>query len=448
MDLFICEYPGYRDEQSTNVSTVEEFEARAKRIVTFMVEELKRPVENLILIGASIGCSAALVANHFCQLQYGTDPAGLILLSPFSSIEAIAADIYSKAIIGSITRMMVKGSGIDLRPLMRNDYLVKFVRCPLLIHHETRDPVVGVEHSRRLFDLCPLEEPMKLLCTPAFTSHSLLAEMSLPVTLKWSVNLPPALPHCRASIAPFAAKSEGNKSTAVGDTRKKNAAISCNLNTRILSTVDGSPLETWKGIFAKCRRNVSKLWGYVNPVLAKGFIKSHKWPAMQEKRRYLLSEDPDHIQYDRALKGYFTRVDSLSTWGLPKDTWHDILQAHRPVERPLRRNKSLSVLRPHPEKREQPEKVRAAALAAPLPKWLAEMKERLNQDVKSTEETAETSVVSAESAAVQEVSSAASGRVFERSAAVSVGDGGPASSVGCSEGGSDEAEQDETEGES
>lgn len=98
--------------------------------------------DRVVYFGRSLGTAVAawLATRH--------PPRGLILESPFSSVEDMARKVCPR---------------LPLYYLVRNKYdtlsRIKGVSCPVLIVHGQHDPLVPLEQARKLFDAA--EEPKR-----------------------------------------------------------------------------------------------------------------------------------------------------------------------------------------------------------------------------------------------------------------------------------------------
>lgn len=129
--MLIVEYPGYslyRGEPSeervlSDISPVHEF---LTRVMGFLPEDL-------IVMGRSLGTGPAthFAAQHPC--------AGLVLVSPFTSIQAVVRNNY-----GDLLARLVKDR-------FNNEEHIARVACPVLFIHGKDDEYIPDLESRRLF---------------------------------------------------------------------------------------------------------------------------------------------------------------------------------------------------------------------------------------------------------------------------------------------------------
>ena len=106
-------------------------------------------------LGESLGGAVAL------ELALGHPPAGLVLLSAFTSVRDMARRHY-RAIPTAVVP--------DAYPSLR---LIAGLRAPLLVLHGEDDMIVPVEHGRALFDAAP--EPKRLLVVPGAGHDDILS---------------------------------------------------------------------------------------------------------------------------------------------------------------------------------------------------------------------------------------------------------------------------------
>jgi hypothetical protein len=165
-DVFLFDYRGYGrstgspDEEGTYKDARGAREAALARGV-----DAKR----LLYVGESLGGAVAL------ELALAHPPAGLVLLSAFTSVRDMARRHY-RAIPPAVVP--------DAYPSLR---LVAGLRAPLLVLHGEDDMIVPVEHGRGLFDAAP--EPKRLLVVPGAGHNDIVSR---------------AGPHLAAEIASWA----------------------------------------------------------------------------------------------------------------------------------------------------------------------------------------------------------------------------------------------------
>ena len=109
----------------------------------------------VLYLGESLGGAVAL------ELALEHPPAGLVLLSAFTSVRDMARRHY-----GLIPNAVVP----DAYPSLR---LIGGLRAPLLVLHGEDDMIVPVEHGRALFDAAP--EPKRLHVVPGAGHNDIVA---------------------------------------------------------------------------------------------------------------------------------------------------------------------------------------------------------------------------------------------------------------------------------
>jgi uncharacterized protein len=109
----------------------------------------------IVYLGESLGAAMAL------ELALEHPPAGLVLLSAFTSIRDMARLHYR-----IVPRMLVP----DAYPSLRR---VRDLRAPLLVLHGADDMIVPCEQGRALFDAAP--EPRRLSILPGVGHNDIVA---------------------------------------------------------------------------------------------------------------------------------------------------------------------------------------------------------------------------------------------------------------------------------
>lgn len=149
MHVLAVEYPGYGlcpGGQADGESVTE----NARVAFRFIREVLKWPLDGILVLGRSIGTGPALaVAAENCVY-------GLILISPFTSVQELCRDI-----IGPLAYL------IDER--FPNKERMTSVRSPLLLVHGRKDAVVPVTHGEKLYEVC---RSRKRLVCPENMEHN------------------------------------------------------------------------------------------------------------------------------------------------------------------------------------------------------------------------------------------------------------------------------------
>jgi fermentation-respiration switch protein FrsA (DUF1100 family) len=125
------EYPGYSVYQSKEISE-EKIILDAERVMEHLVETCKVPLEQIIIMGRSLGSGPA------CYVSTKYSVRGLILVSPFTSIKELAGEHY-----GLFGRLLIKDRFNNLSN-------IKKAQCPVLIIHGDSDELVPLSHAEAL----------------------------------------------------------------------------------------------------------------------------------------------------------------------------------------------------------------------------------------------------------------------------------------------------------
>jgi len=166
--VLAVEYPGYGICQGKPDEAGIMENARAA--MTFATETISWPCEDIKLFGRSLGTGPCV------QLAASYDVAGVILVSPFTSIKSLF-----RAQVGTFADMVV-----DRFP---SSELVPSIRSPTLIIHGQQDNLIPLSHGKALYDLL---NTRKMLVCPATMghNHSLLKDIGvlvLPMTQFFSL---------------------------------------------------------------------------------------------------------------------------------------------------------------------------------------------------------------------------------------------------------------------
>jgi alpha-beta hydrolase superfamily lysophospholipase len=131
-DLFMFDFRGY-GKSSGRISGEAQLHADVRAAYDAIAPRYAgRPI---VIYGRSLGSGLA------ARLALDVDPALLVLVTPYSSLEAVARRLYPWA------------PAALLRYPLRTDALLPRLRTPLVLLHGTRDLVIPVEQSRTLRDL-------------------------------------------------------------------------------------------------------------------------------------------------------------------------------------------------------------------------------------------------------------------------------------------------------
>jgi uncharacterized protein len=153
LDVLLFDYRGYGHSSGTPSEQGTYRDARAARECLLRQPEVD--ASRVLYLGESLGGAVAL------ELALGHPPAGLVLLSAFTSVRDMGGVHY-----GLIPRAVVP----DAYPSLR---LIAGLRAPLLVLHGEDDAIVPVEHGRALFDAAP--DPKRLRILPAVGHNDIVA---------------------------------------------------------------------------------------------------------------------------------------------------------------------------------------------------------------------------------------------------------------------------------
>jgi hypothetical protein len=134
LDLFMLDYRGY-GKSSGRIRSEAELHADARAAWQQVAPAYAG--RRRVILGRSLGSGPALV------LAGEVKPELTLLVSPYVSFEALAAQYYSW-----VPRFL-------LRYPMRNDLAIARVATPLMLVHGEEDEVIGPDHSHRLQALAP-----------------------------------------------------------------------------------------------------------------------------------------------------------------------------------------------------------------------------------------------------------------------------------------------------
>lgn len=155
LDLFMIDYRGYGKSSGRITSEAQlHADVRAAWVAMQRAYGGTLPARRIVA-GRSLGTGpATLLANE-------VRPELLLLISPYSSLRALAAEHY-----GWVPQAL-------LRYPLDTDAWIGRVRSPIVLVHGDRDDLIGPEHSRRLQALAPTA---RLLLVPG-GGHNDLQEL-------------------------------------------------------------------------------------------------------------------------------------------------------------------------------------------------------------------------------------------------------------------------------
>jgi len=148
--VLLVEYPGYGI--CPGQCSEDGLWQVAQAAFRFATETLNWPLEDVIIMGRSLGASVAmrLACHYSCH--------GLILVAPFLSlVEAVSQ------YVGNLAPFFVGNS------FCNRDFICK-VRLPTLVIHGVNDRLVACHQGRTLWEMCPHKK--KLFVCPEQMSHN------------------------------------------------------------------------------------------------------------------------------------------------------------------------------------------------------------------------------------------------------------------------------------
>eukprot|EP00595_Chromulina_sp_UTEXLB2642_P001140 CAMPEP_0196761876 /NCGR_PEP_ID=MMETSP1095-20130614/1186_1 /TAXON_ID=96789 ORGANISM="Chromulina nebulosa, Strain UTEXLB2642" /NCGR_SAMPLE_ID=MMETSP1095 /ASSEMBLY_ACC=CAM_ASM_000446 /LENGTH=489 /DNA_ID=CAMNT_0042111931 /DNA_START=152 /DNA_END=1618 /DNA_ORIENTATION=+ len=154
--VFGVEFPGYGPaEGSPNESSVND------NVYTSLeyLQSIGYPLENIILMGYSIGTGPAIqIASELCSK--GTPPGALVTISAFTSIRDIVHDL-------KVSRVLNVIAPIVLMERWNSSDNIALVSCPTMLVHGQLDALIPVTHSETLHDRCIASEKLLHICPSA-----------------------------------------------------------------------------------------------------------------------------------------------------------------------------------------------------------------------------------------------------------------------------------------
>lgn len=130
-DMFMLDYRGY-GKSTGEIESEEQMHADVRAAWDLIAAEYDN--KPIVIYGRSLG--AALAA----KLAVEVDPALLILVSPFSSVVAMAKQEYPLLPVSLV------------RYPFRTDELIDDIKAPIVFVHGTRDRLIPIEHSEFLIE--------------------------------------------------------------------------------------------------------------------------------------------------------------------------------------------------------------------------------------------------------------------------------------------------------
>ena len=152
-DVLLFDYRGYG--QSSGRPGEQETYRDARGALTCLLRQPDVDASRVLYLGESLGGAVAI------ELALAHPPAGLVLLSAFTSVRDMARVHYPL-----IPTALVP----DAYPSLR---LIGLLRAPLLVLHGEDDAIVPVEHGRALFDAAT--DPKRLRIVPGVGHNDIVS---------------------------------------------------------------------------------------------------------------------------------------------------------------------------------------------------------------------------------------------------------------------------------
>ena len=152
-DVLLFDYRGYGRSSGRPGEQGTYRDARAARAC--LLHQAEVDPARVLYFGESLGGAVAL------ELAVAHPPAGLVLLSAFTSVRAMGRQHY---------RLIPAALVPDAYPSLR---LISTLRAPLLVVHGADDALVPVEYGRALFVAAP--DPKRLRIVPGVGHNDLMS---------------------------------------------------------------------------------------------------------------------------------------------------------------------------------------------------------------------------------------------------------------------------------
>jgi len=133
-NMIIVEYPGYSIYKAEK--SAETILEDALIVFDYLTESLNINPENIIVFGRSIGSGPA---TYLCSQR---KPSALVLMSPFTSLRAVAENL-----VGKVMKFLVSERFTNIE-------YIKKVSCPILFIHGQKDNLIPFSHTIKLKDNC------------------------------------------------------------------------------------------------------------------------------------------------------------------------------------------------------------------------------------------------------------------------------------------------------
>ncbi len=129
MNVIIVEYPGYSISMDEQNSDPNKIFTDSLIVYDWVQKQFKISEEQIFVCGRSLGTSPSI------YLSSKKKPKGLFLISAFTSIKDIGADMHLS---------------IFLEKIFKSYEYIKEVKCPILLIHGEKDSLISYKHSIKL----------------------------------------------------------------------------------------------------------------------------------------------------------------------------------------------------------------------------------------------------------------------------------------------------------
>jgi pimeloyl-ACP methyl ester carboxylesterase len=161
MNILCPEYPKYgayklRDHSNCLDQAILK---DAREVIEYANKTLKYPLENIILIGRSLGSGVAVQMATEYKLK------GIILISPYTSIRDVAKNMAGRVLCKLVGNMF------------RSVDLIDKITCPALFIHGQKDTLIPPRMSEELFEKCI--SPKEIKINPEMTHNQFRIEAEI-----------------------------------------------------------------------------------------------------------------------------------------------------------------------------------------------------------------------------------------------------------------------------
>mmetsp|Transcript_2533 Transcript_2533/g.5881 ORF Transcript_2533/g.5881 Transcript_2533/m.5881 type:complete len:366 (+) Transcript_2533:1-1098(+) len=161
VNVLAIEYPGYGMLKRSQRASEENILKSAETAVHFLYSEIGMRYDNIILFGRSLGSGPA------CYLASKYPFAGMILVAPFTSIEAAVRDLVARNLGGDHVGLHLSRF---FTPRFNNlERIAQFRDGKVMFIHGQQDGLIPYTHTLQLFQAC---RAAKMMITPAEMNHN------------------------------------------------------------------------------------------------------------------------------------------------------------------------------------------------------------------------------------------------------------------------------------